>query len=270
MHWFVADETNKDSSQGEFFIYGGLVFTEEQIPLVHAAVDAIRLKYGYQPGDDFKFHTRARPSQVTIDSARLAKQELVEALKAIGVRMIVYVVLHDIATNRTEVERMNYALDTVSWAYHRLLDMERTDGVMLIDRDDDQHNHLAHLFQHGIAVGGKQVSVRDRIRFFGQTSNNASHLSSAVDVALGAFRYCANAAGGVGSDEVARAIFSPLSELLWGVGTDPKQVGGHGFIARPIEVHAPAFDVRYTQLRTALTTYSRVNVENDPTVDQPE
>jgi hypothetical protein len=265
MHWYVTDETNNDSSQGQFFIYGGLVVTDEQVAELNGAVAEIRTKYGYLPGDQFKFHTRSRPSQVSIGDARLAKQELVERLRAIGVRMIVYVVLHDIAAGRSANERVEYALNTVVWSYHRLLADEKAQGVMVIDRDDERHGHLSHLFQHGLSIDGKSIPIDDRVLFLGMTSDNASHLSSAVDITLGAFRYCVNTAGGAGNEVVASDIFPPLAELLWGVQRgDVKHIGGYGYVARPLEVRKPEFADKYRKLRDALARYADADADEGP------
>jgi hypothetical protein len=52
VHWFVVDETNKNSVSGQFFIIGGLVCREDQIEKIHSAIEIIRLKRGYRRGDN--------------------------------------------------------------------------------------------------------------------------------------------------------------------------------------------------------------------------
>lgn len=274
MHWLVVDETNKNPTLGQFFILGGLVFTDEQIPLVNEAVEEIRAAAGYRDGDSFKFQISARPSHVDAAQATAAKKELIARLGDIGVRMVTYVLLHDIGVRKTEQERMQMGLNTLAWTYHRLLEVENSTGCMIIDRDDQQHKHLAHLFQSGIKVGGNPSrTVRDRIQFFGMTSNNASHLSSAVDVALGGFRFCVNAANldaDAGGHLVANTIFAPLSNLLWGVQEgEIRRIGGYGFVARPAIVNIPKYAQRYERLRAKLIEYSASVAEETPTPDSP-
>lgn len=261
MHWLVVDETNKNPIKGQFFILGGLVFTDEQIPLVNSAVEQIRLEAGYRDGDSFKFQISARPDHVDSAKATEAKKRLIAKLGELGVRMMTYVMLHDIGIRKTEQDRMAMGLNTLAWAYHRLLEFESAKGCMIIDRDDKQHKHLTHLFQNGIQIGDSRPrAVRDRIQFFGMTSNNASHLSSAVDVALGGFRFCVNAADlddDAGGHLVANSIFAPLSELLWGVDqAGKKRIGGYGFLARPESVRVSKFAKRYSDLRARLIEYS--------------
>jgi hypothetical protein len=258
MHWFLVDETNRDYSADHFFIVGGLVFTEPQIDLVDAAVREVRQAYGYKPGDSLKFDTNGRPEYITPQQHKDAKQDLIVRLRDIGVRMIVYVILHDISVNEPYDTRMNYALNTLVYAYDDLLFREHATGLMLIDRDNGRYDHLEYLFQHGLNFEGRQVPVNARIRLFGQTNDNASHLSSATDVALGAFRYCVNAAGGWGRNEVASAMFPPLGDMMWGIEVTEgiKQVRGFGYHPRPHSVKVQRYSVLYETLANALATYS--------------
>lgn len=258
MHWFLVDETNRDYAADHFFIVGGLVFTEEQIELVDAAVREVRATYGYRSGDSLKFDTNGRPAHITPQQHRDAKQDLIQRLRDIGVRMIVYVILHDICASEEYNTKMNYALNTLVYAYTDLLARESATGVMLIDRDNDRYNHLEHLFQHGLNFEGREVPVTARIRLFGMTNDNASHLSSATDVALGAFRYCVNTAGGWGRDEVARGMFPPLADMMWGFETQQgvKQVNGYGYHPRPKTVRAHRYRELYDNLGNALVAYS--------------
>lgn len=258
MHLFLVDETNRNFVANHFFIVGGLVFTEEQLAQVDAAVRAIRLAKGYKAGDSFKFDTNTRPEQVSVDQAREAKQAVIHFLRDAKVRLICYVVLHDLCKDQSYDTRMDFALNTLANAYHDLLVTESATGIMLMDRDNDRYDYLEGLFQHGLRFsGGGTKRVDDRIKLFGMTNDNASHLSSAADIALGAFRYCVNAAGGFGKDEVAREMFPPLAEMLWGVERDGvKRVGGYGFHPRPLGVWKPAFKERYNALEEALALYS--------------
>lgn len=258
VHWFLVDETNKDYVAGKFFIVGGLVFTEQQVEEVDQLARAVRDEYGFQRGDSLKFDTNSRPAHVSIEAHRNAKQALIRGLRDIGVRMLAYVILHDLCREQPYNTRMNYALNTLVYAYHDLLNHENTTGVMLIDRDNDRYDHLESLFQNGLDFEGRKFRVDQRIRMFGMTNDNASHLSSATDVSLGAFRYCVNTAGGWGSDAVARAMFPPLAEMMWGVENDTgiKHVRGYGYQPRPIDVRVPSYLERYTALGSALEQYS--------------
>ncbi len=257
VHWFLIDETNRDYSADHFFIVGGLVFTPEQAELVDAAVREVREEAGYKAGDSFKFETRARPDYVSIETATAAKGKLLAKLMDIGVRMITYVILHDLCKSQTYDVRMNYALNTLAYAYFDLLRTDNATGVLLMDRDNDRYDHLESLFQNGLDIDGRAVRVDSRIKLFGMTNDNASHLSSAADIALGAFRYCVNTAGGWGRDAVAQQMFPTLAKIMWGVergGT--KHLGGYGYHARPKSVRVPRYQELYTNLATGLVSYA--------------
>lgn len=261
MHLFLVDETNRDFVEDHFFIVGGLVFRPDQFAAVDAAVALRRAQAGFRPGDSFKFDTNARPGYVDAAQHREAKKDLVADLHQIGVRMIVSVVLHDLAANQDYNTRMEWALNTVAGAYARLLQADGGHGMMLMDRDNDRFDHLEYLFQHGLRMwNGNHVTVSDRIKLFGMTNDNASNLSSAADVALGAFRYCANTAVGNGREPVAREMFPNLAKIMWSVvdRSGNLLIGGYGYNPRPKRerIGSPAMLKRYDDLAAALASYS--------------
>lgn len=266
MHLFLVDETNAGYMPDKFFILGGLVFTEEQVTKVDAAVKARRREYGYKDGDSFKFNTHTRPEQVSIEQFRDAKQALISDLKEISVRMIATVCLHNVAGNDPD-RNMEFGLNQVAASYHRLLTKEQGQGFMLMDRDNDRYDYLERFHQHGFDYGGSQKSVQDRVLLFGMTNDNASHLASATDIALGAFRYCVNAAGGEGRDTVAKAMFGDLASLIWGVA-DPKagkrQTKGYGYIPspEPTNIRVAKYRERYENLAKALEQYALTELDN--------
>ncbi len=107
--------------------------------------------------------------------------------------MIVYVILHDLCMEQNYDTRMNWALNTIMYAYADMLSREDATGIALLDRDNGRYDHLEHLFQNGLQFpGGRNFYLDHRIKLFGMTSDNASHISSAADVPT---EY-----GGVGGD----------------------------------------------------------------------
>lgn len=259
MHLFLVDETNAGYVPDKFFILGGLAFTDEQIHLVDTAVKARRAEYGYNNGDSFKFNTHTRPEQVSIKDFRLAKQSVISDLKEIGVRLIVTVVLHNVAGQEPD-RLMEWGLSNVAASYHKLLVSEDAQGFMLMDRDNQRYDFLESFHQHGFDYSGSRKSVQDRVLLFGMTNDNASHLASATDIALGAFRYCVNAAGGDGRDEIAKSMFGDLAHILWArEDADGIRIAtGHGYIPspRPSEVRVDKYRERYVRLASALQGYA--------------
>lgn len=266
MYTFLVDETNKNFQSGYFFIVGGLVFRQDQVDLVDESVRKHAYDAGFRPGDSFKFSTSERPQHITPQQHSAAKAAVVSDLREIGVRMIAAVIMHDIAKPKGYETQMNYSLNTVARAYHKLLCAENATGMMFIDRDNDRYEHLETLFQTGLEFqsGSKQL-LNDRIRMFGMTSDNASNLSSAADIALGSFRYCVNVAAGEGKEEVARQIFGDLSRIFWGAvdGTGKFIIRDYGYHPQPrIEkVRKPDHKQRYLDLSKSLAEFSMKPLE---------
>lgn len=269
MHWFITDETNTQDD-ARFFLYGGLVLTDEQVVAVHDAVTAIRVKYGYRPGDSLKFQTSARPPHVSIEDSTAAKDEVLRALEAAGARMIVNVTHWGVGKSQGLAKTTQWAINTVMWAYHRLLEQDRAKGIVSVDRIDPGYGfaHLQELFQTGLTFPSRPtVSLTDRIVYFGMSSNNASHLSSAVDIALGGFRYCVNTAAGVGvgKDDIAEKIFPTIARLLWAHEQGGmRHLGGYGLLIRPREVLSARYSKECQDLRTALAAYANATAEESP------
>ena len=71
-----TDETNLRPAPGaKFFAYGGLIVDAARLRELHGGVERIRDMAGYVAGDEFKFDTRARPQQVTVEACTEAKRQ---------------------------------------------------------------------------------------------------------------------------------------------------------------------------------------------------
>jgi hypothetical protein len=260
MYTLFLDETNLDPNEGRFFIYGGLILTPEQIVSAHSAVAAIRTKYGFLPGDSFKFQTAARPKQVSIEDSRAAKREAIEAARDLGVELIIYVVLHKIAANQTTTTNIEWALNSMLAHFDmRFLAEHGANGAVCLDRLPDQfaYSYLASKFRHGVELpDGRQVNLR-RIVHYSVSSDGASHISSLTDIALGGMRYCINATAGIGKEAVAREILPPLAEMMWHTvkPNGVRQVGGYGFLQYPKEIWTQAYKAEYESLAQALSDW---------------
>ena len=261
MYLYLVDEVNPEYSEGKFFLLGGLVFTDEQIPRVDAAVKARREAAGYKNGDSFKFHTRSYPKHVSQEDFRDAKAGLLEDLAEIGVRFIATVVLHDIAAN-DHSKLMSWGLPNIGEAYRRLLIEDKAQGMMLMDRDTKQFDLMADFHQHGFKYpSGGTTQVQDKIVLFGMTNNNASHLSSATDIAMGAFNFCVEAALGHAKEEIAVGMFRSFRKMVW---MDTPTVGnrkaiGYGYLPspRPDRVLSTAYKAQYTALSEGLGRFAK-------------
>jgi hypothetical protein len=98
------------------------------------------------------------------------------------------------------------------------------------------------------------------------SSNNASHISSVVDIAIGGFRYCVNTAGGKGRTTVAGEIFPTLARLMWANEVSGRRyIGGFGYLERPRLVRVARYADQYRELREALTEFAQATADESPT-----
>jgi hypothetical protein len=216
VHWLFADETNVTPEQGKFFIYGGLVATPDQIVDCHNAIQEIRSRFGFADTDQFKFHTRSRPSHISQSDWNRAKSEALMAGHRAGVKMIAYVVHHGIAKGVEGNGKVEYALNTLISHFDLRYLGQYADayGAVCIDRIDEEfgYRHLRDRFQKPLSLPEGRAVALERIVHYSMTCDGASHMSSLVDLAVGGFRYCVNAAMGAGREEVAEQIMRPIAD----------------------------------------------------------
>ena len=81
----------------------------------------------------------------------------------------------------------------------------------------------------------------------------------------GGFRYCVNAAAGVGKGAVAQEIFPTLAKLLWSSTLNGEDyIGGYGLLMRPIDVRAATYASECQELRAALEGYANASADERP------
>lgn len=260
LYWLFTDETNVSPSEGSFFIYGGLIIASDQVPVVHDAIVEVREKYGFKPEDKFKFQTASRPAHIEVPAWTNAKAEALERAHLLGVEMIAYVVHHGIAKSQQDDVRMAWAVNaTVAHFDMRYLAEKDDRGAVCVDRVDPTFGYrlLREKFQNPLYLpDGREVQLQ-RIVHYSMSCDGASHISSLVDIALGGFRYCVNAAMGKGSDDVAARLLPAVSNLMWfKQDGDNRQIGGYGFLQYPREVKAPAYADEYAALVQGLTKFA--------------
>lgn len=257
MHWFLTDETNKPPKDDQFFIYGGVIVDSERVPEVDATVRAVRKKFGYEQSAPFKFY--GGDSGKEREAHEEAKLELLDRLPALDVKFAASPVHARIRGEKPINTVMEMGINTMTMAYWEYLKGENSTGIMLIDRVDkskdyDEFNNFARRFTEGLDFQGKARRVDDRILLFGMTNNNSSHLSSVVDICLGAFRWCVNAStSGRGDDERAREYWQRVDALIW------RKAGARtkgGYRPRPLAISHPEIKAIYVQLEFDLRNWS--------------
>jgi hypothetical protein len=234
MQILLTDETNRQPSRDiKFFVYGGLILTTETLSTLHANIDTIRSAFGYQPDDELKFDTRARPPHVTIDAATEAKRRVIDLAKRSNCKFIVHVILHDIIANQDADQQLQWAADYVIGRFNKYLTLIGDDGICIVDNLPNrcEFRYLSKKFAHGLTLDTGVHVPLDRIKLFASTCLGASHANSVMDIVLGAFRYCIN---NPRNPDAAREMFGSVAGMIWGDKVDEHVVvRGRGLILRP-------------------------------------
>lgn len=249
MYVLFTDETNLQAKDAvRFFSYGGLIVPMENVPQLHEKIAAIRKKYKYNPKDKLKFDTNARPKHVTVEEAANAKREVIQACIECECLFIAYVVLHAIAAKKAPSEIIMWGANTVIGKFNYFLECEDKHGIVAMDRlpDGVEFDYLSEKFTDGLAIGDEGATPLDRIALFSSTCINASHLSSAMDIVLGAWRYCINSPK---NKAAAKEMITDIARLIWcerhGEELDVLELG---LIFRPKDIKFEPYRQEYDHL----------------------
>lgn len=249
MYLLITDETNLNASGDvEFFSYGGLIVPAAKVPELHTRIAAIRKEYDYLPGDKLKFDTNARPRQITVGAATAAKQDVIAACIASDCKFIAYVVLHAIARKTPLEMTIQWGADHVIGKFNFFLQRNDAMGIVAMDRlpDGVEFDYLANKFSRGLKLQDGEVVDLDRIALFSSTCLNASHLSSAMDIVLGSWRYCIN---NPINTKAAETMMANLTKLVWCERDgDDLYAFEKGLIFRPKEIKLPEYKAKYDAL----------------------
>jgi hypothetical protein len=247
MHLLLTDETNLPTDPGaKFFAYGGLFFDVAKLPGLDAAIEKIRADSGYRTGDELKFETHAKPKHVTVAQARAAKEAVLQACINIQATFIVQVVLNALARGQSPDTLIKWGANEVLAVFDIWLRQHGSYGIVAVDRlaSASEYQYLVELFCSGLTLQDRSTVRLTRIKLFTSTCCNASHASSAVDIVLGAFRYCINRPKNV---PAAKRMMPQLVRLLWHTGTGDN-IAAKGLILRPKEIRFAKFKAEYEDL----------------------
>lgn len=252
MHILFGDETNTERTRNvEFFIYGGVMLSADQVVQVHEGVRRIREGLELAHSEALKF--AGHPERISAQEHRDAKRDVLELLGASGARFIAYCVHHHVVGQ--DIGRRNeYAINTILWGFHHFLDVEQDHGFAVLDRlRPEERLAVGRLNAEGLAMhDGKKVRM-PRLVGIATAHIEWSHCLSACDVLLGAFRYCVNSP----NTRAAQEMFPVVADLLWyRPGTEPRAVREFGLLLRPKTVLAPDIKARYDALVASLKRLS--------------
>lgn len=255
MYLLLTDETNLNAGGNvKFFSYGGLIVPMAKLPELHARIADIRKANGYLPADRLKFDTNARPKHVSVATATSTKRDVIAACTACDCKFIAYVILHAIARNTPLEKTIQWGADHVIGKFNFFLQCQNTHGIVAMDRlpDGVEFDYLSNKFIGGLTLQEDESVELDRIVLFSSTCINASHLTSAMDIVLGSWRYCIN---NPMNTSAAKAMMAELTKLIWCV-KEGKDIYAFekGLVIRPKEVKRDDYRTQYDALLAHVNT----------------
>jgi len=235
----------------EFFIYGGLVLTDEQVIAIHSFMSELRRDLGLRPDQSVKFSSHARPEHVRFEDWTAAKRAILQELLRLEVRFMAYAVHHSIAAGQSVQRRNEFALNTILWGFHKLLEEVQDHGMVTVDEPDlEGRIVIGNLLNRGLEIDGREVRL-PRIVSYGRSHVDWTHCLSACDVLLGSFRYCVNHPDRAASAE----MFPVVARLLHHRERDGvAYIREHGLFLRPLQVRVDGIRRRYDNLTRNLET----------------
>ncbi len=249
----LCDETNKEPSEkGRFFIYGGLFVPISAIKPLNDTVEEIRLKYGYRPGDLFKFSPKTKPEQVPAESFRQAKQDVLDRCSQLGLTSVFSLTHHEIAKHRSIDELIGWGANTVFGAFNEYLSGRKATGLAITDRLPfvKEYDFLRSKFQIGLSFPSGKTRRLSNILLFASSCEGASNLLSVNDIILGAFRYCINE---LDKTIAPREIMRRLIKLIWRFERDGKiYLNEFGLRFRPKELALDSYRKEYQEIEQHL------------------
>jgi hypothetical protein len=223
LHLLYCDESNLEERSGDFFVYGGLVIASDSALAFTQSIEAIRRRARIP--DDFVLKFNPRPDHLSHQDFLELKQVVIESVVAHGCVFLTSMILHDIATNPVDARRN--AINTICYHFDCYLHRPDSHGLVLIDRFDDSRidAHLREKFSVGLRGMPYSQQMRlSRIVGFHYSAIGQAHMTSAVDIVLGSFRYAINAFTRNDAEKLpsARRLLQLLAPLFFREGAEGK------------------------------------------------
>lgn len=253
MYIFITDETNISHNNDpaiKFFVYGGLIIPLDKASLISEQIKIIRKNNGYISTDKLKFNISSKPSSVSSKQFTQVKNDIINLCLENDCKFLVYVVLHKIAENQGINKTIKWGADHIMGKFNYFLEKNNSKGLVVVDRfsDTNEYSFLSEKFTKGLIFKDKNVELKN-ILLFSSSCDNASNLSSAVDITLGSFRYCINQ---LDNKEPAKTMAKNIAKILWADKLDNDNIDPFekGFTLRPkmSEIKNPSYKKEYDDL----------------------
>jgi len=259
VHLLYCDETNLEERPGDFLIYGGITIDASRALDLSKEIDEIRRRA--RVPKSFRLNVNPGPVGFSHDDFITLKQAVLQAAQEYGVRLLVYMVLHNIAATPDEARR--YGINTICYHFNCILNRLNDSGLVLIDRFNDKEvdEQLVEKFSVGVCNMPYSDEIRlNNIVGFHYSAIGQSHLPSVVDIVLGALRFAVirHTRGLDLNEKTARTLLGLLSPLFY--RTFNGKVDEISLIFSPKEIRHAYYRRRYQELKDYLTA-SRIEAD---------
>lgn len=253
MRLMYCDESNLEERTGDFLVYGGAIINAEQALVLSSQIETLRTNSGVRRGERLKF----LPAPTGLDHHQhlTLKQEIINAAITAGVRLVICLTLHDLATSPDDARRNG--INTICYHYDCMLRQQNESGLVLIDRftDNQIDAHLIEKFSVGIT--GLPHTPRyqlERILGYHYSAIGQSHFTSLIDILVGSFRFAINAhtRAQTGNANSARSILR-LLEPMFHRSTANQHVSELSLMFSPKNIRSAAYYAKYISLQNWLT-----------------
>jgi len=252
MYTLFTDETNTQPDENvKFFVYGGLIIPNNIMQELHNAIGGLRIDTGFETTDELKFDTRSRPERISVSSFRNIKSRVVDECIRLGCRFVATYVLHDIAKDQTNEQRISWGANCLIKSFNEFLKSQGMDkyGFVIADRYNKAFEIFKEKFQKGLYhQKAKNYYFPDRTLGYFISCSGSSHFVSAADIVIGSFRYCINDPSNV---DAARAMYKKINIMQYSV------------TEHPFTVISAAYQKEYDGLKSKLEDLKTEKIDDD-------
>ncbi len=252
MHFLYCDESNLEERSGDFLIYGGLMVEADRMHSLSSAIDRIRSEAPVV-ARDYRLKFNPGPSDFSHEQFIELKKKVINAAIEHDAKLLIYVILHDIATSPDEARRNG--INTICYHFHCLLSRMGQNGLVLIDRFNDEGNiidgHLSEKFMTGVRLPYTPEMRLSNIVGFHYSSVGQGHGPSLIDVLLGSFRFALNSH--VRNKEEHLETACQILDLMKPLFVfDSNVISELSFIFSPKVIKANSYRAKYEALKSFL------------------
>jgi len=252
MHLLYCDETNFTKKTGDFFVYGGVAFDAAIARELAAEIEEAR--NALDVARDYVLKFNPGPKDISHQQFIKLKQAVIAAAAKFDCKLLVNLLLHDIATSSEDARR--FGINRLCYHFDCYLNRPKVPGLVLIDRFDDKEidGQLREKLSVGL-TGHLPYSTEMKIQWivgYHLAAVGQSHFCSLVDVLLGSLRFAINAFTRARDEELAtaKAILKQLAPLFFHEYSE--HVSEISLWFSPKDIRSDAYRAKYLALRDFL------------------